>query len=406
MTHRLARLASVEYNTESSFAEDASSYSVRLQPNQEVLDLSGLKLRREMIPILQQRPHEGIAGVRTFYEGPFSLEFLLQGHGGTAAGALTATNFATLFGHVVGALRTSDDGGTCDSGSTTTVIQATSVTSVAGTMIRIGTLADGQGGAQFYAVGSVANGDPTLLNATAGAPDASDPILVAQIVHPLETPSTCSTVQSLRFRFLTANEQYEAHGCWPTSIEFMNLDTVPRVRIGFDCAWWETTNTTFPSVASTAAKVGAPVANGSMFINTVGTTTRAVYDYSDLNIRIVNECIPIRGPSSVIANCNVIGVRRSRCQAFVSATFPAEATGTQTFQTMYNADGLQHMCLTLSVGDGKAIGFYFPNMRMDDNTPVQKDVGGLNRVMASWECLTGTDTTSDLTMSNWRVAMG
>jgi hypothetical protein len=409
VTHRLSRLASVEYNTEASFAADTSTYATRLQPLGQ-LDISGLKLNRQMIPILQQRPHEGIAGVRTFYEGPFSLEFLLTGHGATAAGAITATDLATLLGHVVGALRTSDDGGTVDAGSTSTVIQGVSVaTMAAGSMCRIGTIADGRGNGQFYPVASSSVPDVTLGFAVDSAPNAADVIYAAQIVHPLETPSTCSTVQSLRFRFATPNEQYEAHGCWVTGLEFLDLDhgAVPRVRISFNCAWWESvSNATFPSSTATAAKTGAPVANGSLVLNTVGTSTRTKYDYQDLAIRINYETIPIRGPGSAIANTIVTDVRRSRCQAMVSFTTPAQGTGDQTHFLAYLADSLFHLCLTLSAEDGKAIGFYFPNLRMTDQTPIQRDAGGLNRVPVEFEALTGQTTTNDLTLSNWRLAMG
>ncbi len=406
MTLRLSNLASVEYSTETTFGEDTSTYATRLL-TLGMIDLSGLKIGREQVGVTQQRPHEDVVGVRTFYDGSFTLEFLLTGHGGTTAGALTATELCTLLGHVVGAKRTADVGTTGAASGTATGLELAAGTFVAGSILRAGALGDGRGGGQAYRVGTVgSNPEATLLTAMPAALNNGDVVYAMQLVHPLETPGTCSTVQALRFRFLSPNEQYECHGCWANSLEFLNLNTVPRVKIGFRCAWWETANTTFPSTASTDAKAGAPVANGSMFLQTYGTTTRQTFNYQDLSIRIDLSCIPIEGPGAAIDRQKVIDVRRQRCQASVSATFPAEATGTQTLLDMYNADGYQHMLVTLSVTDGRALAFYFPRLAMQDDTPIQRDSGGLNRVMASWKALTNTVTTSDLTMANWVLAMG
>jgi hypothetical protein len=210
---------------------------------------------------------------------------------------------------------------------------------------------------------------------------------------------------------MTGNEQILAHGCYPTAIEFSNLNAgeLPQIAITFGCAWWEVDNETFPDATATAAKTGAPVAAGSFWMNAVGTTTNATYDLRAGALRIENMTIPLMGPGGSNAYQAVVGARRVRCQAFLSTTFDAEASGTTTWDDLYTTSEAslvnRHAMWTLSTSDGRAVGFYFPNLKIITPRPTQQDVDGLNRVQVEWEALTGTTTTTDLTLSNWRLGM-
>lgn len=414
MTANLSRLGSVEYNTESTFAASSSTFGTRLLPISPP-DVSGLRMKMEMISIMQQRPHEGIANVRTSFDATFSLEFLLTGHGATAAGALTATDLSTLLGYCVGVLNTAGDGGTVDSASSTTVIQGANATLAAGGLCRIGAVADGRGGGQFYPIATVAGTsgatgmDPTLLLATPVAPNLADVLYAVLIVHPSETPGTFETVQSLRFRILTPNEQYDCFGCACESIEFSNLNAgeVPKVKLGFRAARFiDTSSQTFPAAASTNAKVGAPVACGSHVGQVAGVSTRQAFNVRSFGVTIDMQVAALTGPGSDFANQVITSYRRTRCQASIAVTVDAQATGTNVFYDAWQDDEVWQWMATLSAEDGKAGGFYFPRLRFKEPLPVQKDMEGLNRVMVEMEALTNTTTTTDLTLSNWRLGLG
>jgi len=142
-----------------------------------------------------------------------------------------------------------------------------------------------------------------------------------------------------------------------------------------------------------------------MFINNVGTTARLTHSYRSWSLTINMETIPLDGPDAVKTYQKIVGASRGRCNAEVTAMFDAEASGTTTFGDYFDADALQHILVGLSVADGKAIAFYFPNCDMTTR-PTQEASDGLNRVSATWRCLTGTTTTTERTMASWRMALG
>lgn len=411
MTTSASRLGAALYEKETNFGEDVSTFGTRLQLLNRV-DLSGLTHERVNINPTQQRPHEGVQDIRLGMGGSFTIELLLTGHGGTAAGALTQTDLATLLGYVVGNVHSADSGGTADGTGSASAIDITGGSFTAGGLLRLGQLGDGRGEGQFLAVKSFSSGTATLLTDAPSAASAGDVVYASQVVYPSETPGSFESVDTLRFRLLTANKQFDCHGCYPTSIEFLNLnaDEIPRVRITFGVAWFRKANVGFPDTTATDAKTGAKIAAGSLFLNDVGTSTRQTYGLRDFSITIENEVVPLRGPGGNNEHQVIVGCKRVRCQAKVSTTFDAESTGTQTWYDLYQTDegsvSSKHMLWTGSVGDGKAVAFYFPNLKITSPVPTQQEADGLNRVTVEWEAMTSTDTTSDETLSNWRLAMG
>jgi hypothetical protein len=409
MTATNSALGAVLYENESTFGEDIDTTATRLQTLGPV-DLSGFTQEKQNIDPTRQRPHEGVQDERMTMGGSFSVRLLLTGHGGTAATTLTATNLYTLLKNVIGSGSVTNVGTTC-TGGTASIPTLTAGTVADGSVIKFGVLGDGDGEGQFYAVDNLTGANLTLLTDLGATPAAADVVYAAQMVYPSETPGTIESVTSTRWRLMTGNKQILAHGCYPTAVEFSNLNAgeLPQVTVSFSCAWWEIDNETFPDATATAAKTGAPVAAGSFWMNAVGTSTNATYGLRNGGLRIEFTTIPLVGPGGSNSYQHIVGARRVRCQAFLSTTFDAEASGTTTWDDLYTtAEGSavnRHAVWTLSVADGRALGLYFPNLKIITPRPTQQDVDGLNRVQVEWEALTSADTTSDLTLANFILAM-
>lgn len=408
---RASRLGALLYNTEASFSEISTTFGTRLQTlGPPTFDLQQPRMN---IGITQQRAHEGTQDVRMVQTGTLTFELMLGGHGGTAAGSLTATHLSTLLGHVIGTSTAGQIGSTvaASPSPTTTTFTATGVNLSNGGMCRIGALNDGRGEGQFYAVSGESSDAVTLLTATGSAPATADVVYAALLVHPSETPGTFETVQSLRFRVLSANNHYDLNGCYPTAIEIPNLNVgeVPRIKLTFAVSRWDNVSATFPDTTSTDAKVGAPIAAGSISINARGTATRATYGLRDFKVTLDSQVIPIFGPGGLSTYQNIVGAKRLKCGATISCTFDAETTGTQVWEDLYEtADSSltsRHIIWTGSVADGRAIGMYFPNAKLISPRPTQVDIDGINRVPVMFEAMTDTTTTSDLTMSNFRLGL-
>lgn len=411
MTTRQSRIGTVLYNTESTFAADSSTFGTRLL-TLGMVDVSKIRRRTEQIGILQQRLHEGVAPVLTHWElgELFSIDLLLTGHGGTAAGALTPTDLATLLGYAIGGLYTSDVGGVAAAGGTATGIEVASGATIAiASLLRAGIPADTRGGGQFYAVGATgANPELTLLTAMPAALNASDVIYATQMIYPIETGA--ETMQSLRFRLLTANEHWDVFGCAPVRIAISqtNPAEIPRITIGFSGAWARPVSggATFPSATATAAKDGVMIGNGSLFAQVVGTTTRQTFPVRTLSIDIQNEVAQLRGLGGTGTGQTVDAVRRLRCGLKMTATVDAPATGTRTIYDAWAARQFWHLLWTASAEDGKAVGLYIPNARFESQPVQVSSSDDLNAVSCTWEALTTAVSTNDRTLSSWRLCLG
>ena len=83
----------------------------------------------------------------------------------------------------------------------------------------------------------------------------------------------------------------------------------------------------------------------------------------------------------------------------------AEASGTNTYLTMFTQSAYKHLCVTLNAVDGKAVGFYFPQLEVM-NYPTQETTNELNTRTLRMEARTGPTTTSDETKHSWVLGMG
>lgn len=404
MTARPSRLGAVSYEAESSWAEAVTTYGTRLETHGAPVLPSDIQQRvRE--PIVQQYAEEGKLGVRGVWQGGFTIELALTGHGGTAAGALTETALHTILASHVGSGSVAQVGTTVDAAPTSSSQFALVGGTVEGNkLIRVGVLGDTRGNGQFAVVNN--SSTITLLTALDATPDAGDVVYAAQNIYPMESISMAA-LTSKRFLFQTANGQWSAHGCFPTNIAFSGLNTAeePRVSLTYGVSRWAEANETFPDATATAAKDGAVVAAGSCFLQDYGTVTRQKFSIRNWDLSINMEVTPLMGPGGVDSYQSIVGAVRTRCGASFSLTADAEASGTNTFNDIYTGTVNQHCLISLSVADGKALGFYFANA-VCTNYVTQIESDGINRRTISFDALTDTTGPTEARAASWNLAMG
>lgn len=358
------------------------------------------------MPITQQYAAEGKLGVRGPWQGQFTVEVALTGHGGATTGALTETDLTSLLENVLVGKSVAQVGGTVAAAPTSASEFAVDggATVEAGSMIRVGSLKDNRGDGQFAVVDNAST--ITLKNALGATPNENDVVYAAQMVYPSEGTSF-SAITSTRWHLMTANGQWKARGCFPVSLEFTGLNEgeQPRARITYGVSRWEEANGTFPSAVATDAKDGAIVAAGSVFLQNKGTSTRQTFSVRNWGLTINFASQPLMGPGGEDSYQTIVGAIRTNAEASISLTIDAEASGTNTLNDIFTGSTAQHCCISLSVEDGKALGFYFPNL-VATNYVTQEPVDGINRRTINFDALTDTTSANARVMSSWRLAMG
>jgi hypothetical protein len=413
MASKSAQLWSVSYENESAFGEDTDTAGVRLRPVGQV-DVTGLTFATQDIGIIRQYPSEAAENVRMPKGGSFSLDIPLTGLGSTAASAPAASALATLLGRVLGTTAAGLSTGDTCTGGTAAIPTTTGATGVtAGALVRIGAKGDARADGQWLAVGTHSGNNLNLLTAAPGAPAAADVLYCSRMVYPSETAGTFETVTSLRFELKSSMQQYLCHGCYPTAAELTGLNPgeLPMVKITFAVAWWELKSETFPDSTSPDTFTPSPVVAGSFFFNVVGTATRSVVSIRKFSMNLALDNKPERGPGGVNEFQDIIGCNRGPAKCTISFTVDSEAAGTDTygdlFDTSENSRVRRHALYSMSVGDGRALGLYFPNLKWIGNArQPQMNDDGVARKTFEMEATTGPTTTSDLTLSPWRLAMG
>lgn len=420
-TARTSSLGSFEWSAESSFAEDSSTVATRMIVRDEQIDVSGLQRPLVNRGGVFQRFNEGDNDVPgAFGVGTFTTTFDLYGHGSATDGALTQTNLCKLLAHVFGGVDVSQVGGQLTTGTNDeNTITSTNTTLVTGGLLRVGALGDGRAEGQLtYALDDTS--DYELGVDLPGSPTTDDDVYAMQLVYPISDVSNADIASSgaafnntLRVRLQTANLQFICHGVAPQSVSVSGLSPgeMPKLSITWQAAHWEPVNATFPDATGTTDYAPAPVANGSLFLNAKGTTTRATYTPRNFALNVGLDVTPIMGPGGVHDGQNVIGYQRVPAPTTLSFDVEAEAsTATPTwwdyFRTDPNSITNKHIAYLLSPTDGRAVGFYFPNCKPIEMVPTQGSVDGLNYVSLQFEALTNTDTTSELTLSHWRMGLG
>lgn len=412
----------VAWEAEDSFADAADdTYTTRIQVRDDAIDVSGLQRALLDRGGTFQRFGEGDAMV----PGPFGVSTFkttldAYGHGSATNGALTEPNLAKLLAHVFGNSVWSQVGGLLTTGTNdANTLTSTNTTLLAGGLIRVGakgdTRADGQG-----SVAAGASSPYELDVDLPGAPTTADAVRAMGLIYPISDPtsgiltsSAAASNNSLRFVLATANLQFAARGCACTRAALTGIGPggYPRWELDWGSAHWNPVSQTYPSATATADKAPAPVANGSLFIQAKGTTTRATYEPRDISFEIGHEIVPIRGPGGENTGQDVVGWVRVPRRSVLNVTLDAEAvTASPTWHTLFATDPnsitMRHILYTMNTVDGRALALYLPNARPIGQVPSQSRFNDMNTVTLQFEALTNTVTTNALTLSAWRLGMG
>lgn len=404
-------LGAIEYAAETAFAEVSATFDGHRLPILGAVDASGLTHEKQAPDRVEQYRQGGSQWVLMGQGGSFTVKMDLCGHGTTTAGSPTLDAIETYLGYVFGNAALSATASTTLTGGTATVPTTTaSGTFSAGSLCRIGTgglSADARGGGQFHAIGTHSTTNLNLLTGMGAAGNNGDELCPAVNIYPSETPSTGlnGTAPGLRFRLLTANLQYACHGCFPTAVSLTGLNSGerPQIEVTWQVARWSAVSATFPSALSSNQYNPAPIAAGSLFVNDVGTATRAVRTYRNFSIDYTLGMEPLLGPGGTSIYQSVVGCRRTVDSIKVSWTEDADAaTTTPVLQGYGTGTTSKHVLWTGSVTAGSAIGIYLPKVCIT-NVPVQKMDGNLNRLTIEGQAYTGPTTTNDLTASAFRL---
>lgn len=409
MASKSSSLGALLYATETNFGETTTTTGTRLRPIGAVT--CNVMHNGSKVDILKQRPNEGVPYVRGPMGGELSFTVNLTGLGATAAGAAPASALATLLGHVFGTTATGLATGDTATGGTAAVPTMTGATGVtAGGLVRIGAKKDTRADGQWVAVATHSGNDLTLLTAAPVAPNNADVVYASRMVYPSQTAGTYETQTSLRFRYQSAQQQYLLHGCYPTAAEFsIEVGAIPTVRLTFAVAWWEKVSETFPDATAVEDHGAAPVSGGSMFLQAVGTVTRNTVVARSVSMAIALNNQGETGVGGYDEHQAIVGCSRGPADVTVEMVIDSEAAGTDTYGDLFdvseNSRVNRHALYSMSVGDGRAVAIYWPNLAQVE-MPIQFDDSGVLRKRLRFEAQCGGTTTSDLTMSPWRLALG
>jgi len=396
----------ITYETEATFGVDTTTFTTFRLPLVGQVDCSGLKQAKMDTDRVTQRRQDGTQWILgTFKDSSFKTKFWLPGHGAATSGATSLNAFETLLGYVFGNSAVSAANGTTFTGGTASVPTTTaSGTFSAGALCRGGSLADARGNGQWFAISTHSATTLNLLTAMDGAPTNGDVLYSAAMVYPSEAP-TSTTIQSLRFLLQTANLMYELHGCVAiaASIGGLKAGDVPFIEVTWSCAWWRYSTTTFPSSVSTDTSQPAANAAGSLFVQDVGTVTRAKRTYRDLTIDYTLGVELLPGPGGVNQYQEIVGAVRTVDQIKVSWVEDADAATTSPVLPGYGTGTTaKHILATLNPTAQKSMGIYMPNVCVT-NVAVQYADNNINRLKIEGMAYTGTTTTNDLTASAIRI---
>ena len=398
-----AALGAICYEAESAWGEDVTTFATQRLNVIGPVDLTAIVHDKIAPDRLVQYQNDGTQFITTTQGGTFKTKLYWTGHGSTMVGSPTVDAAETFMALAFGmAVNISATASTTLTGGTAAVPTTTaSGTFDAGGLCRVGTLGDGRGNGQFYAITTHTTTSLTLRGALAGSPSNGDVLYPVFQIHGPENPTTTS-VTSVRFLAQTANLQYELHGCFPQEIVLagFNPGEVPTIEITWGVSWWRYSTATFPSAATqTGPFQPAAIAAGSLNVQVVGTTTRSTRSYRNLTLTHKLNVVPLMGPGGVSANQKIVGARRTPCQIELSWTEDADAATTSPVLPGFGTGtSFYHIEFTGSTADGSAFGFACPRVCFT-NIPIQRADDTINRLTISARAYTSTVTTNDLTLA-------
>jgi len=407
---RSPRLGAALYETESSWGENTSTFGTRLRTI-GVLDCSKLEQQKLNPDRTVQFRNEITPGVNGIMGGEFTVRMTLTGHGATTAGAISLSALETLLGLVVGNVAAA---GTNTTGAGTGTASAPGVAAAsggtAGALARFGALGDGRANGQFAALSSHATSVMTLLTELPANMNNGDVVYNPAIVYPTELP-TSNDITSTRWLLQGANQEHEAHGCYPKRAVWSGFGPgeEPMVDITFGTSWWKPVATSFPTATSVQTYAHAPVAAGSFFMADQGTATRsgATYNIRSFSLTIDLGIVELRGPGGVNASQVVTGCKRVPDR--ISGEFVVDAEDAATAPALgakWLANTPQHILYSWSVADTTAGAVYLPYVVPDGPRPTQFDLDGLNRTRFRFRAGTDASKSTALERAAYRFASG
>lgn len=409
---RDATKGAITYDVESSWGEDVAVTPDWRLPILGEVDVSGLTQAKLDPQRVVQRRNECTRYIPGPKGGSFKTKMYITGRGSSSAGAVSLSSLSTLLSYVFGyATRTATAGTTCgndwdvDDGTT-----AASGTLAPGGIIWIGEPGDGAAGGQPTVVQTHVLTQLDVLVALPLAPANTDAIYVADNIYGPETASdTQQTLTGLRFWLQTANLQYEAHGCFARSVTISgtNPNELLTIEIEWGVSWWEEVTGTFPNTTATDTFTPLPNARGSFNLQVRGTKTRATRTYRSLSVTWTLGIAEQVGPGGVDQYQSIVGAKRTPDTIMIDWTEDSEAaTASPALAALWAADSSYHALIAWTLSDGKAVAFYAPSCEFTGPRPPQSNGAGINVVSGQLKCGTGTDTTSELTLSAGRLAIG
>ncbi len=404
---RSAVLGSVEYEAESAWGEATTTYGTRLAVL-DAVDLSGFT-QDSIAPnrVVQYRGEKTLQ-IRGVKQGQFTVRMWLAGHGSTTAGATSATALGTLLANAIGTIP-SPPSGTTLTGATDGDTWATTAsgTFTAGMLCFLGALGDGDGEGQCFPITTHIANAMEVGFAADGTPVNTAVLYSAENIHP--DPDAAATLTSTRWRFMTANQQIEAHGCFPVSIAYeTSLGQPPTVTITYQASWWAYVSNTFPTATSVNEFNPAPIAAGSFVMGSHGATTRTKYSIRSISINHSLDIIPLMGPGGVDADQVCVGAVRGGNETMtLDLTVDAQtASAAPTLPALYDAGTRQHAMFTFNgAATGKKVGLYIRKGQIMSK-PVHVNDGGINRWRFQLQAEVDTAGSTDITRAPYVWALG
>ncbi len=419
-TARSSNLGFVAWEAEDSFADAADdSYTTVIQIRDDMIDVSGLE-QDLMDPggTYQRLNEHDFYRLPAFGVGTFSITVDLGAHGSTCSGALTETNLAKLLAQVFG---NSDWTQVGDSsmgiGTDADTLGVADGALLAGGLVRVGAVNDGRCNGQALAVASGGSAAAVELLTGATATNAAADVLYAMgMIYPVSatgqgdvlTSDGSTSSNTLRFNLVTPNYAYICRGCACTAaaLSGLNPGENPQLQLTFSTVAWNPTTVTFPSATSIDDKASSVCADGSVFIQNAGTTTRATVAPMEIAITLGHALVERNGPGGENTRQNVVGWHRVPAETTISLTVEAEAqTASPAFWLTSAQSTAKHILVTCNTVDGKSVAFYFPRCIQTKN-PTMGDAGGLRSQTVEYRAATNTTTTNELTLSAWRMGLG
>lgn len=407
MTACDGRLGNIRWSLETAntgWAEDVSTWTDRL-PLIDQIDPGGLVHAKIEPNRVVQYMHEGTEHIPGTYSGSFTIKLYLTGHGSATSGATSMRSLMKLIGWFMGGSQVSAAAGDTITGGTATVPTTTAANGFdAGSLPRIGVFGDGDGNGQFAAVATHAGNSLTLKTAIDGVP------VNAAVVHSSELAFVAATtceIQSARFLWQSADQQYLARGCFPMSYRFSGLGPgeLPMFEGTVGVSYWSPAAETFPITDTFDGGSGpfnpAPNTLGSFFYNAYGTATRNLLTVRTMSIETGLAVEPILGYGGVWSGQNIVGARRKSGSLYLDLEFDAAgASANPDWYAAWLTGGKKHALATLCSAPGQANAFRMPCMRLVGNRPTQAQLNGFNSVKVRFALYADEATTTDeLTLS-------